>query len=480
MSQIGLGQAYNANNTAPGFYNNSGDMSAIPWGSSAVPPGVAGPYMPPPGGVQDSLVSGNSGQSVGTGYAPGYGGTPGGMLSAYGPGAPSSPTISSFTGGIGGGAASGGHGGTPANPNGSSYYGPNTYDNNQFQAYDPSGGMGYGYGASYPMVGGSLQTPSQLGAISQQYAAQQAAAGNVGAAQAQAQGNVGAAQASAGGQVGAAQQAANASEFGSTAGLQGTENTNATNQNIAGINSQTQLGLGQLGLQGTQTTAGDQLQGTQTTAADALAAAQAQAAASENVATTTTAPSLLKAQALTSLLANGGGLGALSGLGGGAAGGGGLGVGAGVGTSGAGTDTGTGSAPAMPNYQQANSQNTLQNFNQLMAQDQQQNATNATGQVQDMANRGFNNTSMAGGSFGLNTGGAVNASEGNTLNQQALQQGMSNTLQAENLANQQNTTNQQQDAQIAMQDYLNPQYNRALQLAGLSLTNQGQLLGALS
>ncbi len=194
------------------------------------------------------------------------------------------------------------------------------------------------------------------------------------------------------------------------------------------------------------------------------------------MAATTTAPALLKAQKLANLITNG------SLLGGGTAGGGGLGVGAGVGTDGTGAGTGSdfGAAPAMPNYQQANSQNTLQNFNQLMAQDQQQNATNATGQVQDMANRGFNNTAMAGGSFGLNTGGAINASEGNTLNQQALQQGMSNTLQSQNLANQQNTTNQQNDASIAMQDYLNPQYNRALQLAGLSLTQQGQLLGALS
>lgn len=472
MSQLGTGVNYNPNNPAAsvgpgsapaGQYWNAGDLASLPSG---------------PG---QQSAAGNLGAVLGPGWQQIIAGMGLGQTPVQDPGVAGDPgddPAADPAGAIGGGGSVQGQGTVTGNAGATSsgnYYGPNSYDSGtpQQSYYDPTGGMGYGGAYSYsPLGGGMLQSPSQLGAISSQYAAQQGAQGQIGAAQAGAQGQVGAAQAGAQGQIGAATQAADASKLASQLGLEGTQGTNATNQNIAGINSQTQLGLGQLGLQGTQTTAGDQLQGTQATAAAQLAAAQAAADASKSVATTQTAPSLLKAQALTNLLSGGGGiLGQLSGLGGssGASGGSGGATG-GVLNGGvlAGLGLTPGSQPAVPTATPFNSEQTQQNLGAGQAKIDQQLDTLRNNLMQSR-----------GGSAGMNTTGGLPPGLEMQLQQQGMAAGNENNLNWENFANQTNNQNNLAYGGVALNQY-NSNLQNELAALGLSANAEGSLIGALS
>ncbi len=355
-------------------------------------------------------------------------------------------------------------------PENNTYFDPGAY-------YDPSGGMGYGNAISYPMVnwgaaGGGYGGSGYGGGgnigdqISSQYAANQAAQGNIGAAQAQAGGVLGAAQANAGAARDVATTNAGANRDIANIGLTGTKDTNATNQNIAGINSQTQLGLGNLGLEGTKYGADQTLAGTKDTNAASLQAALAGINNQVPLANAQNAPAMLTAQTKSDLLkqlfgGGGGTLGALSGLGGsGGSGGGALGgVLSGLGLT-------PGQKPATPTATPFNSEQVQQNLGAGQAKIDQQIATLRNNLLQKRGGSGMSSTSLP---PGLEM----------QLEQQGMQAGNANALNWENFANQTNNQNNLAYGGVGLNQY-NQDIQNALAALGLSANAEGSLLGALT
>lgn len=436
-------------------------LGSVPtdYGYSNAPPGVAGVpgtpgYGTPSGGGMQSYSNANPGD-------PGSGG-------ATVNGVPLNQVLQMLGGG---GQSSSGSYNTPGAMSGTAAGG-------YTQTYDPSGGMGYGNGYTYSALGGGNQNPSQLQAISDQYAAQQGANASM----------YGANQAANASEYGA-NQGANASMFGSTAaadasmhnadqGLAGVQDTNQAGITTTGMNNQTQQLLGQLGLAGQLGTAGMNLQGVQTTANDQL---QAQLAGIQNqvpLANAQNAPAMLTAQTHSDLLhqlfSGGGGiLGQLSGLGGGAQGAGGMGVGlnsVGGGSGPGGLDTSGANAPPVPGFQQVNAQNLMQNLNAGQAGIDQQMATLGNNLTNGRAGAGVNTTSGAGG---------LPPELQQQMAQSSMQQSNANDLNWANYANTANNQNNLAYGQMGLGQY-NANQNRLLQLLGLEGQSEGQLIGALS
>ncbi len=403
-------------------------------------------------------LSTNGGAPPGTGGNGGFQPTAGGGLQFNDDG-----TITITPGGGGGQQQSG-----PTGPQLGVPYGDPT--GGMYQYYDPTGGMGYGNGFSYPMVN---QGNLGVGALmTQQYAAQQGAQGQIGAAQAGAQGQIGAAQAGAQGTIGAATQAADAAKLAAQLGLTGVENTNQANQGIAQTQAGAQTGVAGINAGASNYAADKQLAGQTVTADDAMKAALAGIANQVPLANAQNAPAMLSAQTKSDLLkqlfsGGGGTLGALSGLGGGtsgAAGGTGGGVLGGGVLAGLGITPGT--QPAVPTSTPFNSEQVQQNLGAGQAKIDQQIASLRNQLLQKRGGSGMSSTSLP---PGLEM----------QLQQQGMNAGNQNALNWENFANQTNNQNNLAYGGVGLNQY-NQNIQNALAALGLSANAEGSLLGALT